>query len=113
MATSTDERQYGRPPAADGTVRVSTNGYSYTKSEGKWRLTHHLIAEAKLGRALAPGERVEFKDKDRENLSPENILVRVKGEGSITRRIAVIDDRIRELQAERDLLVAELRGETP
>jgi hypothetical protein len=112
MATTTDERQQGRPPAADGTIRVSANGYSYTKSDGRWRLTHHIIAEANLGRPLAPGERVEFKDKDRTNLKPENVLVRTKGEGSVTRRLAVIDDRIRELQAERDLLVAELKGET-
>ena len=112
MATTTDERQQGRVPAPDGTTRVSANGYHYTKQDNRWRLTHHIIAEANLGRPLAPGERVEFKDKDRTNLDPKNVLVRTKGEGSVARRIAVIDDRIRELQAERDLLVADMGGET-
>ena len=112
MAVGT-AHQPGRVPAADGTTRVSANGYSYTKQGRKWRLTHHIVAEENLGRPLAPGERVEFKDKDRTNLRPDNVAVRAKGEGSVARRISVIDDRIRELQAERDLLLAELKGEVP
>lgn len=112
-SSSTDDLQHrgGRVPAPDGSERVSANGYAYTKSGGKWRLTHHIIAEEKiLGRPLRVGERVEFRDKNRENLDPNNIIVRPKGEGSVERRLAVVEDRIRELEAERELLLEEIES---
>jgi len=85
-----------------GDTRVSDNGYHYTKCENKWRLTHHLIAEKKLGRALETGERVSFVDNDRTNLDPDNITVRKAGGGSLERRRGQLEARIQELQAELD-----------
>lgn len=87
-----------------GDTRTAANGYHYTRTEHNWRLTHHIIAEQELGRALKEDERVEFVDRDRSNLSPGNIVVRQKGRGSTRRRIAQIDARIAELQAQRDEL---------
>ena len=44
-----------------GATRVAPNGYHYTKSdEYNWRLTHHIVMEAKLGRKLLPHYRVLF-----------------------------------------------------
>ena len=87
-----------------GATRVSANGYQYTKvaNEGSgkagWRLTHHLLAEEKLGRPLKADERVSFiKGK---TLSIDNIRIDKKGRLSHKRRIAQIEARIEELQAE-------------
>lgn len=96
--------------AQNGATRVSQNGYHYTKVEGKWRLTHHLVAEQKLGRPLREDERVGFKNpKDKLNLDPSNIIVTEKGTGSIRRRKAQIEARMSELQAELDEINRELQ----
>lgn len=103
-------------PSAVGDVRQSQNGYWYTKTEQGQRLTHHIVAEAKLGRPLLPTERAIFVDRDRNNLDPKNIHVVKKGSRSIRARIAVIESRVTELLAERDRLLQQLkeRGtETP
>ena len=47
-----------------GTVTVTANGYSTTKTENGWVQTHQLIAEKALGRTLGPGERAIFVDGD-------------------------------------------------
>lgn len=93
--------------AEEGATYVSDNGYHYTKKGGKFRLTHHLVAEQRLGRALADGERVTFHDKDKTNLDPSNIVVSAKGKMSIARRVAQIEARIAELEAQRDDLLDE------
>jgi hypothetical protein len=94
---------------ADGATRVSQNGYHYTKTGGKWRLTHHIVAEQILGRPLREDERVSFKDpKQRLNLEPSNIVISEKGQGSIRRRKAQLEVRIAELQAELDEINKEL-----
>lgn len=82
-------------------IKVAQNGYSYTKlGKGNWRLTHHLIAEEKLGRALdSSQERVVFKDRDRTNLDPDNIEVVPKKQGR-PQRIAAIKEKIKVLQEE-------------
>jgi hypothetical protein len=85
--------------AQDGDTRVAPNGYHYTKENGKWRLTHHIVAERALGRSLTGAERVSFKDGDRENLSPENILVAPK-KNTKQDRIARLKERIAALQQE-------------
>jgi len=99
-----------------GATRVSQNGYHYTKvavkpGTGKpgWRLTHHIVAEQKLGRPLREDERVSFKGK-KSDLRPENIIVSEKGQGSQRRRKAQLEARIAELQAELDIINAELAG---
>lgn len=82
-------------------VKIAKNGYSYTKVDtGKWRLTHHLIAEVKFARHVdSSQERVVFLDKDRTNLDPNNIdIVPIKQ--SKAQRIASLKERIRMLQEE-------------
>lgn len=98
-----------------GTTRVAQNGYHYTKvatpnGKGQWRLTHHIIAEKKIGRTIREDERVVFVNGKKSDLRPENVEVREKGRGSIQRRKAQIEARIEELQAELDEINAELRG---
>jgi hypothetical protein len=84
----------------DGAVKEAKNGYSYTKTSEGWRLTHHIIAEETLGRAIQPNERVIFIDKNRKNLVAKNIKVVPQGRSSTRRRIAALEARIEELQAE-------------
>lgn len=88
--------------------RTAPNGYHYVKTEDGWRLKHHLIMEATLGRKLEPDERCVFVDGKRHNLDPTNIEVREKGRGSLRRRKAHIEARLAELQAELDEINAEL-----
>lgn len=102
--------------AAIGSTRRAQNGYSYTKikDEGpnQWRLTHHLIAEKKLGRPIDTSvERVVFVDGDRWNLKPENIKVVAKSQGPLTRRRAQLEDRIRELKVQLDDVNAKLAAQ--
>lgn len=91
-----------------GSTRVAPNGYHYTKVEdagdGKpgWRLTHHLVAEKKIGRKIQSDERVSFHNGKRADMRPENIRVSKKGSTSVHRRKAQIEARINELQAELD-----------
>lgn len=95
--------------APPNTTRTSQNGYQYTKVGSEWRLTHHLIAEERLGRRINPEtERVIFVDKDRANLSPSNVKVVPKGKTSVKRRIAAIEARIAELEAQKAELEKEL-----
>lgn len=102
-----------RGQAADvGATRIAQNGYHYTKvatpnGKGKWRLTHHLIAEKMLGRPLAEDERVSFIGS-RKDLSQNNLRITIKGKTSHARRIAALDARIAELTAERDRLQEEV-----
>lgn len=97
-----------------GATMVSDNGYHYTKvmhqGSAKWRLTHHIVAERILGRALTEADRVEFIDKDRKNLSPKNIRVVPKGKASVRRRLAQITARIQELEAEKAELESSLES---
>lgn len=90
--------------AQEGATMVSKNGYHYTKQGSRWRLTHHIVAEKKLGRDLREDERVSFLNGNKEDLHPDNLLVTVKGKASIRQRIARLEARISELQAELDQL---------
>jgi hypothetical protein len=90
-----------------GDVRVSANGYSYTNTFEGWRLTHHLVAEAKYRRKIRPGERVIFKDRNRTNFDPDNILVHKQGATTKARKIAQLKARIKELEAALEELESE------
>jgi len=80
-----------------GATRVAPNGYHYTKAEnGEWRLTHHIVAEEKIGRRIRAHERVWFEDGDRQNLAPDNLLV-TEGQGK-EKKIAMIKDKIAQLE---------------
>jgi hypothetical protein len=95
----------------DGTTRVSQNGYHYTKVDGCWRLTHHLIAEEEiLGRPLEPDEMVRFIDK-KTDLRKENIRVIKKGKTSLRARKAALEARIEDLQTELQYIEAQLTEE--
>lgn len=93
----------------NGDTMVSINGYNYTKVDGKWRLTHHIIAETQiLGRELNPDERVVFVN-GKTNLTPENIRVVKKGRQSLRRRKAQLEARRDEIQAQIDIVDAEIK----
>jgi hypothetical protein len=49
------------------------NGKSYKRISG--RHLHRIVAEAKLGRALLPGEVVHHKDENKRNNHPDNLEV--------------------------------------
>jgi hypothetical protein len=83
-----------------GSTKVAQNGYHYTKTEDRWRLTHHIVAETHLGRPLRANERVVFRDGDRTNLDPLNLEVRRKITSSLRKREAHLVARIEELKAE-------------
>lgn len=70
-------------------------------------MTHHLIAERKLGRRLN-NEIVRFKDGDKTNFDPSNIEVIQKKTGSLRKRLALVEAKIEELQEERADLLREL-----
>lgn len=83
-----------------GTERVSANGYRYRKiSNGKWILVHRLMAEEMLERELHESEYASFKDGDRTNFDPSNIVVLTRGARSLKKRQAQLTVRIQELQA--------------
>ncbi len=87
--------------AEDGATNVAPNGYHYTKQNGKWRLTHHITAEAALGRPIREDERVEFIDKsNKDPKDVDNIRVVKKSKGTTARKRAQLEARIMELQAQ-------------
>lgn len=90
--------------ASIGATKVSPNGYHYTKTERKWELTHRLIAERKLGRPLSDNEYARFKDNDRTNLNPDNIIVKEYRQRSVNHKINNLEARIEELQAKLESL---------
>ena len=86
--------------APEGATYWSQNGYHYTKRDGKFQLTHKLIMEEKLGRALLESERVRFIDGDRKNLNPDNLKVVTKGNASLSTQLARLVARRDELNAQ-------------
>lgn len=97
-----------------GTERVAPNGYHYIKVANpdkttQWRLKHHLVAEETLGRPLREDERVTFGPKGKSCFDPNNIIVQRQGRTSQRRRLAQIEARIAELQAEKSQIEKELR----
>lgn len=92
-----------------GDTYINKNGYSHTKTADRnWIGTHILVVEGSIGRRLAADEYVVFLTKDRSDLSyPGNLELRKRGSNtvSVRSRLAAIDARIDELQAERELLL--------
>lgn len=87
-----------------GDTRVAPNGYHYTRTESKWELTHKLVWEEANGRKLADDERLRFKDRDRTNLSPDNIVMFKKRPQSAASRRARLEAKIEAMQAELETL---------
>jgi hypothetical protein len=86
-------------PAEEGELKVAQNGYTYKKVGNRWKLLHHVIAEEKLGREIAPDEMVCFIDKNRNNLAPKNILVKKRNKG-LRQRKEALEAQIIRLQEE-------------
>jgi hypothetical protein len=102
----------GRGKTAEvGDTRVSKNGYHYTKTGTGWRLTHHLVAEEKLGRPLNENEIVQFIGS-KTNLRPDNVRVIQKRTSSLRKRKAILEERIEEMQAELDSINEQLSMKT-
>ena len=93
----------------DGDTRIAPNGYHYVKVDGQWRLRHHVVAEASLGRPIKGNEIVKFIDGCRTNFDPSNISVTVKKLSSVQSRLAKVNRHIRELQELRSELLTEER----
>lgn len=95
-----------------GDTYIAANGYHYTKAalngHEEFRLTHHILAEQELGRPLREDERVVFLDGNRSNLDPDNIAVRVKGKATARRRLAQLEARKLEIEAEIELVTKDL-----
>jgi hypothetical protein len=94
-----------------GTEHTSANGYLYRKTEYGWVLVHRLIAEEKIGRRLLPNEYATFNDGNRTNFDPSNIVIKLRGRTSIRRRLASIEDQIRELTTLRDDLRKRIKAQ--
>jgi hypothetical protein len=58
-----------------GTRRKTQNGYWTTKTEDGWKYDHQLVVEQYLGRPLERDEDIRFKDKNKDNLDPDNLEV--------------------------------------
>jgi hypothetical protein len=96
-----------------GATFTNANGYHHTKTEEGWVATHTLLMEKKLGRKLRKNEFVKFIDGDRSNLDPDNLELRTRGDGkSPQARLAVLESRIEELQAEAEDLRKEIANAT-
>lgn len=95
--------------AEEGDTFVNANGYHHTKVDGKWKPTHHIIAEEKLGKAIEHStEMVRFADGDRFNLDKDNIIVQPRvAKRTREARIAQLEVRIAELQSELESLRSE------
>ena len=71
-----------------GDTRVAPNGYHYTNTAEGWELTHRLVAGRVRGNPVTPDERVSFKDKDKTNLDPSNLIVTAIRGSSLDRKKA-------------------------
>lgn len=95
-----------------GDTRVAKNGYHYTKTEDRgWVLTHWLTAEKKLGRPIdSETEMVKFRSpkfkSDPYNL--DGIEIIKKRTVNLRKRLAQIEVRIQELEAEKASIEAQL-----
>jgi hypothetical protein len=91
-----------------GTEKETPQGYirvrvAYNLSETGWAFKHHMIAWEKLGRQHNPEiERVIFKDGDKRNYAPGNIVVVPKGDvaSQKAKRIIYLKARIQEMSDE-------------
>jgi len=64
----------GRSVASNGYVLVKANGHRLADVRG-YAYEHRLVAEAKLGRELKPGEQVHHINGNRQDNRPENLEV--------------------------------------
>jgi hypothetical protein len=98
--------------AKEGDTMVNALGYHNTRTRDGWRLTHHLVAERKLGRPLRD-EIVRFKDGDKRNLDPGNIEVLAKNKQSVRRRKARLEANLVDIVMQLIAVNEELGEENP
>jgi len=89
-----------------GTETTNANGYIQVKTERGWLGKHTLILEEQLGRQLQSDERAMFKDGNRTNFDPDNIVLAGGSNYSIRKRIAKLEAEI----ADRLALLNELKA---
>jgi hypothetical protein len=90
--------------AVPGDTRTSPNGYHYTRTKQRWELTHRLVVTAAMGRPLRNTERVRFIDGDRTNLDPNNLRVTNHKPKSYKSRIARLEAKQADIDAELEYL---------
>lgn len=102
--------------AKPGDKTTNANGYEYTRTADRgWVGTHILVMEEKLKRQLRPGEYVQFvKDHRKRPITIDMLELRRRGDfrSKSLARIAQIEARIAELQAEKELLEKDLANTT-
>lgn len=91
-----------------GDRTVNRNGYEYIRTETGWKGSHIVLMEEHLGRSLEPGEYVAFKNGHESPVTMDMIELRKRGDKRSRRsRIAEIEARIEQLEAERAILLQE------
>lgn len=92
-------------PAKIGDRCTNRNGYECVKTPDGWKGIHIVLMEEYLERPLLPTEFVAYKDGHKPPVTLDMIELRTRGDGkSKAARIAAIDARISELEAERAFL---------
>jgi hypothetical protein len=96
-----------------GEKRTSQNGYVQIRTENGWKALHRVLAEEKLGRPLAEGERVTFADGDPSNCTLENVMIYPpKWRSNRQLEIERLNDQIEKMTERRDYLLG-LQPEVP
>lgn len=86
-----------------GAERVAKNGYWYVRTEDGWRLKHHVVMEAELGRPLQDNERVYFIDGDKKNIVASNLEIRTvkpRSKIALQRKLDDLQKQLDELKAQ-------------
>lgn len=95
-----------------GDRMVAKNGYAYQKTATRgWVLYHWLIWELANNRHVDPEvEQIRFKDGNKRNYSPDNLIAVPKNTSSIRKKLARLTAKIADLQAEKDYLEQQLNA---
>ncbi len=89
-----------------GDTRTAKNGYHYTCTSDGWMLTHRVLVEKDMDRALHDNERIKFVDGDRTNLDLSNLEVYQVRQKTRHQRMSRLESKIEELQIELEELQA-------
>lgn len=76
-----------------GSVRRDSEGYIYKKvaEPNKWKMLHVINWEAVHG-PLPPGHALIFKDRDRTNCDPDNLILVTRGELAVLNKRGLLSD---------------------
>jgi hypothetical protein len=88
-----------------GDVTINKNGYEYIRTEEGWTGSHIIVMEKHLGRKLEPYEFVAFKNGHKPPITIDMVELRRRGDRkSKAARIAEIESKIEDLQAELEII---------